>query len=151
LGVLTSSNPLGVAEIAAVLPKKITVDMNLELVKEVTMEEVSLTLNQMSPFKVPGPDGFNASFYQDHWSDVGKEVFLAIKFVFSLGSLFPVVNSTLIALVPKKADSMRVSDYRPISLCNVLYKIISKVLANRLKTILPNIISCNQSTFIRVA
>jgi hypothetical protein len=58
------------------------------------------------------------------------------------------VNSILIALVPKKANSMRVSNYRPISLCNVLYKILLKVLANRLKTILPNIISCNQSAFI---
>jgi hypothetical protein len=58
------------------------------------------------------------------------------------------VNSTLIALVPKKSNSMSVSDYRPISLCNVLYKILSKVLASRLKYVLPNIISSNQSAFI---
>ena len=63
-------------------------------------------------------------------------------------SLCAAVNSTLIALVPKKSNSMKVSDYRSISLCNVLYKILSKVLANRLKHVLLNIISSNQSAFI---
>ena len=81
-GVLNSSNPSGVAEVVAELPRKITADMNLELVKEVTMEEVSLVLNQMSPLKAPRLNGFNASFYQEHWSDVGKEVVLAIIFFF---------------------------------------------------------------------
>jgi hypothetical protein len=60
--------------------------MNLKLVKEVTMEEVSLALNQMSPLKGPELDGFNAGFCQEHWSDVGNEVLLAIKFFFLLGS-----------------------------------------------------------------
>ena len=67
----------------AELPGKITQDMNLELVKEVRMEEVSLALNQMSPFKASGPDGLNTGFYQEHWSEMGKELFLAIKFFFS--------------------------------------------------------------------
>ena len=58
------------------------------------------------------------------------------------------MNLTFIALVPKKSNSMLVLDYRPISLCNVLYKIFSKVLENRLKSILPHIILSNHSTFI---
>ncbi|XP_038713390.1 uncharacterized protein LOC120007259 [Tripterygium wilfordii] len=58
------------------------------------------------------------------------------------------LNSTLIALIPKKKDAIRVTEYRPISLCNVSYKIISKVLANRLGTILPKIVQGNQSAFI---
>ena len=115
-GVLNSLYPMGLVEVVAELPRKITADMNLELVKEVTMEEVSLALNQMSPFKAWGPDGFNAGFYQEHWSEVGNEVFLAIKFFFLSDSLCPEVNSTLIALVPKKPNSMKLSDYTDLTL-----------------------------------
>lgn len=121
-----------------VLPRGITTEMNTEMETEVTIEEVSLALNQMAPLKSLGPDGFPAGFYKDNWPVVGKEVFSAIKNFFSLGFIIPTVNSTFIALVPKKSNSTLESDYRPISLCNVLYKIISKVLANRLKIILPN-------------
>jgi hypothetical protein len=73
---------------------------------------------------------------------------MAIKNFFSTGYLDAYVNSTFIALIPKNKNPSKVSDFRPISLCNVVYKIISKVLANRLKVILPHIISQNQSAFI---
>lgn len=59
------------------------------------------------------------------------------------------MNSTILALVPKKTDSMEMKDYRPIACCNVIYKVVSKIIANRLKKLLPNIISENQSAFIK--
>jgi ribonuclease HI/exonuclease III len=147
-GVLTTSNPSGLEECTEVIPGVVTDTMNQELLQDVSMEEVCNALSQMAPLKAPGPDGFPAGFYQDNWAEVGREVHSVIVDFFKSAQLNSIVNKTFIALVPKKNNSCKVSDFRPISLCNVLYKILSKVMANRLKVILPNIISPNQSAFI---
>jgi hypothetical protein len=76
------------------------------------------------------------------------EVFAAILSFLNTGNMDPCINTTHIALIPKVATLGCVTDFRPISLCNVIYKLISKVLANRLKVVLPDIISCFQSAFI---
>ena len=147
-GVLTTSNPSRLEECTEVIQGVVTNDMNQELLQEISMDEVRKALSQMAPLKAQGPDGFPAGFYQDNWAEVGQEVFLVIKNFFMSAQQNSNVNSTFIALVPKKSNSCKVSDYRPISLCNVLFKILSKVMANMLKVILPNIISPNQSAFI---
>lgn len=74
---------------------------------------------------------------------------VAVQSVFRYGFLPKGVNSTILALVPKKVDSLEMKDFRPIACCNVFYKVVSKILANILKTILPDIISENQSAFIK--
>lgn len=74
---------------------------------------------------------------------------IAVQSVFKFGFLPKGINSTILDLIPKKADSMEMREYRPISCCNVLYKVVSKILANRLKQILPRIISENQSAFVK--
>jgi hypothetical protein len=82
------------------------------------------------------------------WSIVGKEVCKAVLLSLNSGIMNKDLNSTYIVLVPKTKDPKNVRDFRPISLCNDLYKLISKVLANRLKRVLPHIISPFQSAFI---
>jgi hypothetical protein len=79
---------------------------------------------------------------------VGNEVFQAILSFLNGAQLDGNINKTYIALIPKSKNHVCVTDYRPISLCNVIYKLISKVLANRLKPVLPHVISCNQSAFL---
>jgi hypothetical protein len=79
---------------------------------------------------------------------VGSELCRAILGTLETGILPPYMNMTNIALIPKIKKPTRVTEFRPISLCNVTYKIISKVLANRLKKILPHVISPVQSAFI---
>lgn len=69
--------------------------------------------------------------------------------VFRYGLLPKGVNSTILALIHKRTDSLEMKDYRPIACCNVLYKVVSKILANRLKLVLSRIISTNQSAFIK--
>jgi hypothetical protein len=109
---------------------------------------VELAIHQMAPLKAPGPDGFNACFYQKNWELIGGEVCNAVISTLNLGVINKEINSTYIALIPKSKNPICVTDYRPISLCNVIYKLISKVLANRLKEVLPTIISPYQSAFI---
>jgi len=127
---------------------KVSAEMNHQLVAPVSMEEIQLALNQMDPLKAPGPDGFPACFFQQNWEILHKEVYDAIKFFFDTCQLDASINYTVIALIPKTKNPKSVLDFRPISLCNVVYKVLSKVLANRLKVILPSIISESQSAFI---
>jgi hypothetical protein len=89
----------------------------------------------MHPLKAPGPDGFSACFYQKHWATVGREVRSAVLSFLNSGHFDNDLNSTHIALIPKASPSTKVTEFRPISLCNVLYKLIAKVLANRLKKV----------------
>jgi hypothetical protein len=127
---------------------KVTEEMNGALLEIFTKEEVGVALKQMGPLKTPGPDGLPAGFFQNHWVHLGDEVSQAIVDTLNLGVMPPAWNMTNIALIPKVKNPSMVTEFRPISLCNVLYKLISKVLANRLKKILPAIISHTQSAFI---
>ena len=80
----------------------------------------------MNPEKAPGPDGFNASFYQRNRDQVGMSIFEAVSSFFMSGKLLKEVNHTFLALISKVSNSFNLADFRPISCCNVLYKIISK-------------------------
>ena len=127
---------------------KITDEMHEVLSSEYTAKEVKVALFQMGPTKAPGPDGINALFYQKFWHVVGDTVVLAMLDFLNNGNMLPKINHTNIVLIPKNRNPVKISDFRPISLCNVIYKIISKVLANRLKQVLPQIISPTQNAFV---
>lgn len=102
----------------------------------------------MHPEKSPGPDGMSPEFYQKCWPIVKKDVIEVVRNFFSTGTLDDHLQGTNIALIPKKQNPVAMTDIRPISLCNVIYKVISKVLTNRLKKVIDSIISDSQSAFI---
>jgi hypothetical protein len=85
----------------------------------------------MAPLKALGPDGFNTGFYQKNWDILGPKVCKVVIFSLNNVVLHKNLNSTYIALIPKIKNPICVTDIKPISLCNVVYKIILKVLANR--------------------
>jgi hypothetical protein len=114
----------------------------------VSREEVRRTIFSMKPSEAPSPNGFSAGFFHKAWSIVGDGVIDAVLEFFSSGILLKEVNSTIITLVPKKRNPSVMGDYRPISCCNLVYKTITKILANRLLPGLPDIISNNQGAFI---
>ncbi|XP_041025315.1 uncharacterized protein LOC121265693 [Juglans microcarpa x Juglans regia] len=127
---------------------KVSDQMNDALGRIYTTEEVELALNQMSSLKSPGPDGFGAGFFQQHWHTVRDEVCAETLNFLNNGSFSSSLNYTYIALISKVSKPDAVQEFRPISLCNVLYKIVSKTISNRLKRILPNLVASNQSAFI---
>ncbi|CAM8974659.1 unnamed protein product [Rhodiola kirilowii] len=123
--------------------------MNLKLTEPYSESEVRCALFQMHPTKAPGLDGFSAMFYQKFWGVVREDLTKEVLRFLNEGILDNSLNETVIILVPKIKDASRVGDFRPISLCNVIMKIITKVLANRLKACLPEVISLSQSAFIK--
>ena len=121
---------------------------NESLLVPFTYDDFELAVKQMHPDKAPGSAGLNPSFYHKFWPVLGQDIFHACivwleKLEFSAN-----LNDTLLTLCPKCDSPTTMCDLRPIALCNVLYKIIAKVLAKRLKRILPNIISLTQSAFV---
>ncbi|KAM6547177.1 hypothetical protein CsatB_018853 [Cannabis sativa] len=102
----------------------------------------------MHPDKSPGPDGMTPGFYQRCWSIVGSDIINLVRSFMRTGDLPQGLNDTNLVLIPKVKSPSSMNELRPISLCNVVYKIISKVIANRLKEVLPQLISTNQSAFV---
>ncbi|XP_062085599.1 uncharacterized protein LOC133791697 [Humulus lupulus] len=121
---------------------------NEELLKPILEDEVKVALFQMHPDKAPGPDGMGPGFFQHHWGIVGTDIVNMVKDFFVSGTLPTGLNDTNLVLIPKKKNFSTMSDLRPIALCNVLYKVISKVLANRMRGLIDQIISDTQSAFI---
>lgn len=115
------------------IERKVTAVQNEMLLCPITVEEVRKALFHMHPDKSPGPDGMSLEFYQKYWKIVGKDVVAVVKDFFDIGVFNQHLVHTNIPLVPKKRNPQTMTEIRPISLCNVIYKIISKVLANRLK------------------
>lgn len=130
------------------LTPTITIEMNQQLDIPFTTEEIYTTFSQTSPTKAHGPDSLPAAFFQKHWHSVRYGVInTCLHILNDRGSLDP-LNHTHIAVIPKVAKPLRVSDFRPISWCNVIYRIVAKTIANRLKHILHHVISLTQSAFI---
>jgi hypothetical protein len=147
---LYSSSNCGAAEINLQgLEDRVSNEMNTSLLKEFSKEEVHAALWKMAPLKAPGPDGLSADFFLDNWDIVEEEVSQIVLHALNSGVMNKGMNFTYIAFIPKIKSPEKVSDFRPISLCNVIYKLVSKVLANRLKVWLPKIISPFQSAFIQ--
>ena len=107
----------------------------------VTEEEISAALWSLKAFKAPGPNGLHAGFYQHFWIIVGDSVKEHVKKVFREKKVPEYLNNTNIVLIPKVQGSETIGSYRPISLCNSVYKIISKVLVGRIRPLLDKLIS----------
>lgn len=127
---------------------KITDAINSKLCAPITNNEIEEALFMMHLDRSPGPDGFTAGFYIHHWSILKDSVCAAIRNFLDGGDMPELVNSTVLVLIPKVKNPQEFSQDRSISLCNVLYKIASKVLALRLRPLLEQLIAEEQSAFV---
>lgn len=130
------------------VPRSVTVEMNDFLKKGFTTDEIKEALNSMGDLKAPGPDGMPAVFYKRFWDLVGGKVQEEILVVLNGGPIPASWNETILVLIPKTKNPERLKDLRPISLCNVVFKIVAKAVACRMKDVLPVIISKSQSAFV---
>lgn len=99
--------------------------------------------------KSPGPDRYTVEFFKSAWPVIGSEFIISVQSFFVKGFLPKGINSTILALIRKTTVEKEMKDYRPFSCCNVIYKIISKIIVNMLKVTLPEFIALNQSAFVK--
>lgn len=116
--------------------------------KEISEEEIEAAVWSLHPNKAPGPDGFTITFYRQHWQTIKKDLSRMVRNVFKNKKMGGNTKSSYLELIPKDANPSTFNRFRPISLCNSSYKIVTKIIVNRIKKVLPEIISENQGGFV---
>jgi len=131
-----------------VIRSSISSEDNVSFMQPFTKDEFRVAIFSMHSDKCPGPDGYSPGFYQHFWDLCSDNILTECCSWLDIGQFPATLNMTNVALIPKGNTQITMKDWRPIPLCNVLYKLISKVLANRLKRVLPHCIFDSQSTFV---
>ena len=116
--------------------------------QHILQQEVDEAVKKMTEGKVPGPEGFMVNFFHHFWDMVKEEVLKIVEDSRISQHIHHAFNATFVTLVTKEVGVDIHDKFRPIALCNVIYKIISKVIANHLKPLLPRLIILEQSGFV---
>jgi hypothetical protein len=144
----TSSSMQDNGLIAECIPKLINEDINNLLTLLPSHAEINHAVFALNSNGAPGPDGFGAIFFQTFWEIVQTDVVNAVTQFFQTGWILPNFNVNTMVLIPKIPNADVVEQFRPIAMANFKFKIISKILADRLAPIMPSIISPEQRGFI---
>ena len=126
----------------------LSVSQQQELITPFSEEEVKKAIRHLNSEGAPGPDGIPVFFYIECWTKVGPDVMATIEEFRTGRCNMDRLNRAYIVLIPKVQGAEQIGNFRPISLSNSIYLIIAKVLANRLRAVLPSIISPFQSAFL---
>lgn len=148
---LFRSNRPGHSKINRVLSgiqRRVSHEQNMELNRSFTITYIERALKGPNHTKAPGPDGAHANFFQKYWLLIGSEISRVCLAILNEGKKVQNMNNTLIALIPKTTKPKFMKDYTPISLCNVVYKLIAKVIVEKMKPILEKVISLNHAAFV---
>lgn len=144
----TSTNPHDLETLFTDFDSRVTPEMNASLTGTVTVEEIKNAAFSISGGSAPGKDGLTGAFYKNCWHIVGPSIMEEVQSFFSSVFLPTGWKHTQLCLLPKISNPTMVKDMRPISLCSVQYKIVSKILCQRLKSIMPSLISETQGAFV---
>lgn len=127
---------------------RVTKSQNSELCRLVLKEEVKNVAFAMHLDKASRPNGFNSGFYHSYWNIVGDDGFMFVSNALHDCVLPDDMHLTNIVLIPKSKQASRITEYRPIAICNILYHIIANILATRMKCILSGLVLENQRAFV---
>ncbi|KAI0511350.1 hypothetical protein KFK09_011980 [Dendrobium nobile] len=119
------------------------------LISPILEDDIKKAVFKGSSNSSPGPDGYNYHFYKSAWHIIGPQVCNAIRFFFLKGYIPSGIKATALAIIPKHRNATSITDYRSISLCNTLYKIIAKIIASRPDPIMPFIVKNTQAGFVK--
>ncbi|KAH1108544.1 hypothetical protein J1N35_012312 [Gossypium stocksii] len=146
---LFQSNGIGdLSHLLTGIEPSISLELNLALLSPFTAEEIKSALKGMGPTKVPGYDGFPALFFQKYWHIIGEDVENFYSGILNDDKELGFFNQTNIMLIPKIPNPKHLVNFRPISLCTVIYKIVVKTVANRLQEVIGRCIDNAQSAFV---
>lgn len=124
-------------------------DQNMALLREISKADVEEIIKNMVKNKAPGPDGYTVEFVQATWSFMGEDIVKIVEESRRTKRMHPVLNSTFLALISKTNHSEELQGFRPIALRNVIYKIMTIIMVNRLNPILLGLISQEQTGFVK--
>ncbi|KAL4296489.1 hypothetical protein GQ457_12G013640 [Hibiscus cannabinus] len=145
----TSSQPQSSSAILDLITPTVDSEMNNCLLLPFTNDEILFGFQGIDPGKAPGIDGLSGSFFHQHWDLIGPNILRLCHGLLSRQIDMSLVNKTVITLIPKVKDPVHMTQLRPISLCMVVYKIVSKVLVNRMKPFLSACIDDTQAVFLK--
>ena len=138
-----------IIQLAQLFPQFVDAEENIELMEEVMMEELKSTLHSFQKDKSPRPDGWTIEFYLGLFDILREDLLNVVEESRRTGRIHATINATFIALIPKVENPVTFDDFRSLSLCNCLYKIISKVISKRLKAVLSENISKEWFSFLQ--
>ncbi|KAL0293975.1 UNVERIFIED_CONTAM: hypothetical protein Scaly_3131700 [Sesamum calycinum] len=119
-----------------------------QIISPIQRQEIKDALFDIAEDSAPGPDGFSSGFFKASWSVIGEEVCKAVLEFFDNNRLLKQLNTTLLVLIPKVNMPTKVADFRPISCCNVIYKVITKIMVKRMQLVLDKLIDNTQNAFV---
>ncbi|KAJ4802650.1 RNA-directed DNA polymerase (reverse transcriptase)-related family protein [Rhynchospora pubera] len=134
-------------ELLAALPEVPPVEREM-LAAQPTDDEITKVVFSIHPDRACGPDGLNGRFVQHYWALFKPYLLHTVHAFFQTGKLEPILARSNVVLIPKKEDPKEVTDYRPISVCNLVYKVISKLLSARMRCLMSRLVGCNQCAFV---
>nr|GEY19596.1 RNA-directed DNA polymerase, eukaryota [Tanacetum cinerariifolium] len=129
-------------------PRKLLQSQVEDLESHISRDEIRLAVWNCGDNKSPGPDGYTFEFFKKYWDFIGSDFSEAVEFFFINRSFSRGCNSSFVALIPKVVDAKFVNDFQPISLIGCVYKVVTKILSNRLSSVIADLVSDTQSAFI---
>ncbi|CAK8536977.1 unnamed protein product [Lathyrus sativus] len=118
------------------------------LIRPISENDITTTLKGIGDLKAPCLDGFGAKFLKSSWATIREDVIAAVGEYFETGKIYKAFNNDVVSLIPKGQSASEIQDYRPIAVCTTFYKIISKILTNRLGAVISSMVNHNQAAFV---